>query len=258
MTVAGTDIAAWVASVVWPLLRILGVFAVAPVLGGQGIPARVRIGLALAITLLLVPLLPAPVLDGAGASVLVLVSAEQLLIGICIGFALRLVFAAVELGAQVIALQMGLGFAELVDPQNGTNVPTLSHFYVMIGTLVFLALNGHLLLIDLLLDSFRALPPGAGGIGGAGLWALAGWGSEMFRGAVMLALPATAALVSMNVVLGVMTRAVPQFNMFVAFPALLLLGMLIVVATLPALLPRLRQLLDSMFEMLRGAVLVVA
>lgn len=249
------DIIAWVGAFMWPLMRILGMFAVAPVLGTQSVPMRIRLGLALALTLLIAPLLPPPEIVEPDLASVVLVTVQQVLIGVAMGFAVRLVFAALELGAQVIALQMGLGFAELVDPQNGTNVPTLSQFYLMMGTLVFLALNGHHLLIELLLESFRSVPVGSAVLSGDALWNLVGWGGQMFRGAVMVALPATAALVSMNIVMGVMTRAVPQFNMFVAFPALLLIGLLIILASLPALAPQLEQLLSTAVDMLRADVL---
>jgi flagellar biosynthetic protein FliR len=140
---------------------------------------------------------------------------------------------------------MGLGFAELVDPQSGVNVPTLSHFYSMIGTLVFLALNGHLLILRVVMDSFEAVPPGLAGVERSGLWALVGWGADMFAGAVKVALPAMAALFAVNLTTGVMTRAIPQFNLFIAFPLILLLGLLIVLLSLPALAAQTESLLTS-------------
>jgi flagellar biosynthesis protein FliR len=249
--VTSADIAAWVGAFMWPLFRILGMFSIAPVLGTAIVPVRVRVVLALAVTVVVVPALPAPELAPLDVPRSVLIAINQVLIGMAMGFVLRMVFAALELGAQVIALQMGLGFAELIDPQGGAQVPTLAQFYVMIGTLVFLAMNGHHLVLQLLFDSFRTLPIGAPWLGADALWALIAWAGEMFRGAVLVALSATVALVSVNVLMGVITRAVPQFNMFVAFPAILLLGFLIVTSSITTLDTQIEQLLDSAVSMVR-------
>lgn len=253
--ISSADIAAWVGAFIWPLFRILGMFSIAPILGARIVPVRVRLVLALAVTMVVVPTLPAPELAPLDVPRSILLAVGQVLIGLAMGFVLRMVFAALELGAQVIALQMGLGFAELLDPQGGAQVPTLSYFYMMMGTLVFLALDGHHLVLQLLFDSFRTLPVDAFWFGSDAVWALVSWGSEMFRGAVLVALSATVALVSVNVLVGVITRAVPQFNMFVAFPAILLLGFLIVAVGVSNLDVQLGQLVDSAVGMLRADVI---
>jgi flagellar biosynthetic protein FliR len=252
---ASGEIAAWIGSFLWPLARVLGVFAVAPVVGTRIVPSRVRLGLGVMVTLLIAPLLPPVVLPDNMLPTTIAVLTQQVLIGIAIGLSFRVVFSAMQLGAQVIALQMGLGFAELVDPQNGTNTPTLSQFYLLIGTLVFLSLDGHHMLIILLVESFELLPVGINGLGTKGMHALVAFGGAMFSGAVLVALPATAALVCVNVVMGVMTRAVPQFNMFVAFPALLLLGMLTIVVSLPSLPSQLTGMVDEAVQTTRTKIL---
>lgn len=245
---------AWLDAYLWPFLRVAAVFSVAPVLGTQIVPVRVRVLLAVVITAVMAPIVP-PVrgLDPLSPGAMV-VAANQVLIGLALGFALRLVFSALEMGAQAIALQMGLAFAELMDPQSGINVPTLSQLYGMVATLVFLTLDGHHRLLQLLAESFVAIPPDGAGMSAAGFWALAGWGSAMFQGAFMVTLPAMAALLAANLAMGVMTRAVPQFNLFIAFPIMLVLGLLAVLFSLPSLGPLFDTLLVGAEALVRTAL----
>ena len=147
-------------------------------------------------------------------------------------------------------MQIGLSFASLADPQNGAQSPLLSQLYTLLGTLIFLALNGHLLLIQLLVDSFTALPVApTTGIDRDWLWVLINWGSQMFAGAVLVALPAIAALLVVNLAFGVMVRAAPQLNIFaVGFPITLVLGLLIILYSLPTLLYQLEHLFAEAFH----------
>lgn len=249
MQLSSAEIAAWVGSFIWPLVRIAALMSVAPVFGSRVLPVRIRVLLALVLTVAILPFIPpAPAvepLSPAGLSITV----QQILIGLSIGFMLRLVFGALELGGQVIAVQMGLGFATLVDPQNSAQLPLLSHLLNLLGTLVFLALNGHLILLKMLVESFHYLPVGTEGLFAADIWTLVDWASQMFAGAVLIALPAIASLLVVNLAFGVMTRAAPQFNIFaVGFPITLMLGLLILLYSLPVLLPQLQNLLDSAFQ----------
>ena len=255
MTIATADIVAFVGMYLWPLFRILAMFAIAPILGARLVPTRVRLGLALAITVVIAPAVPVFDAQSLTLGQSLIVAIQQMLIGFAMGLVLRMVFTALELGAHVIALQMGLGFAELLDPQGGVQVPTLSQFYIMIGTLMFLAFNGHFLVLQLLLESFQTLPIGPIGLGSDSMWALVTWAGTVFQGAVLVALSATVALVSVNVLTGVMTRAVPQFNMFVAFPGILLLGYLVIAVSLMSLESQLMQLLNSAVTLLRAKVI---
>jgi flagellar biosynthetic protein FliR len=243
----------WLGGFVWPLLRIGAVLAVAPVFGARSVPVRVRVVLALALTVLVVAVhgpgrLPDP-LSVTG----LLAIARELVIGMAIGFALQLVFAAVVVGGQMVANSIGLGFASIVDPQNGIQVPALSQFYLLLATLMFVASNGHLLLIDVLVRSFEVLPPGGAGIGAGGYWAVAAWGSHLFAGGVVVALPVVAAALVTNLAFGVVTRAAPQLNIFaVGFPVTLLVGFLAMLATLPHFLPRLGALVSSATDLVRS------
>ena len=154
-----------------------------------------------------------------------LISAQQVLIGLAMGFILQLVFSVLAMVGESIAMSMGLGFASMIDPQNGIQIPVLSSYYVTLATLVFLALDGHLVLIGLLVDSFHTLPIGLESLAREGLWQLVGWASRMFAGAVLIALPALASLLLVNLAFGIITRAAPQLNIFaVGFPMTILLG----------------------------------
>lgn len=249
MPFSSAEIAAWVGGFLWPLTRVSALMIAAPIFSSRTVPRRIRLMIALALTWAILPLTPAmPIVEPLSPDGL-LVTAQQALIGLSMGFILRLVFGALELGGQVIAMQVGLSFASLADPQNGAQSPLLSQLYNLLGTLIFLALNGHLLLIQLLVDSFTALPVAPSGADRDWLWALVIWGSQMFAGAVLVALPAIASLLVVNLAFGVMVRAAPQLNIFaVGFPITLVLGLLIILYSLPTLLYQLEHLFAEAFR----------
>ena len=252
MTITSADIAAWLGTYLWPFTRIGAMLGVVPVFGARSVPVRVRLALAIALTLVLAPVIPpAPAVDALGARAL-LIAVQQVVIGLAMGFALQMAFAALSIGSQAIATSMGLGFASMIDPQSGVQVPVLSQFYLLLATLIFLALNGHLILIEVLADSFRVLPVGMQGVTRSGFWALAGWAGQMFAGAALIALPAVAALQVVNLAFGVMTRAAPQLNIFsVGFPITLMLGLVVVLMTLPDIQSSVMRLSMAAFELMR-------
>ena len=175
----------------------------------------------------------------------------QLLIGLTSGFILQLVFAAVIFAGQGIALSMGLGFSMMVDPQSGQQVPVVAQLYTVLTTLIFISLDGHLLLIQMLLDSFKTLPIGMGGIDKAGIWSILMWSSRMFAGGLLLAMPVIAGLLLVNVIFGVAARAAPQLQIFsVGFPVTLMLGMLLVWKTLPDALDQFSGLLTDAYDLI--------
>ena len=249
MQISSVEAAAWVGTFLWPLTRVAALVITAPVLGSRVTPRRIRLMLALALTWAILPLMPPmPMVEPLSPTGL-LVTAQQVLIGLSMGFLLRLAFGALELGGQVIATQIGLGFASLVDPQSGVQGPLLSQFYTLLGTLVFLELNGHLMLIQLLVDSFTVLPVAPTGADRDWLWIVVSWASQMFAGAVLVALPAIASLLTVNLAFGVMVRAAPQLNIFaVGFPITLVLGLLIILYSLPTLLYQLNNLFAEAFR----------
>ncbi|MBI5461473.1 MAG: flagellar biosynthetic protein FliR, partial [Gammaproteobacteria bacterium] len=188
-------------------------------------------------------------LSGAG----VLVSAQQLLIGLLLGFLLQMVFTALMIAGHAIATGMGLGFASMVDPQNGVNVPVIGQYYVTVATLLFLALDGHLLLISVLADSFHSMPVAVDGVSRQSLWDVVAWGSRMFAGGVLIAIPAVTALLMTNIAFGVITRAAPQLHIFnIGFPITLALGFVVMFLSLPELVPQFGDLLGEAFDMIKG------
>ena len=213
----------WAGRAMWVLARVAGLCLVAPVFGATAAPMQVRVAVVVLLTLVLLPLAPGRVDPTSAAGVATLVS--QVLVGAAIGFVLWLGFQAVAYGGQLVAQGMGLGFAESVDPASGGGSPALGQFYLLLVTLLFLAMDGHLRLIALLAESFRRLPPGAGNVTPAGLHAVALFGGELFLGAVRVALPALTALLVVNMGFAAISRAAPSMNLFaVGFPITLCLG----------------------------------
>ncbi|HWR87024.1 MAG TPA: flagellar biosynthetic protein FliR [Acidiferrobacterales bacterium] len=237
MHFTSAEITAWIGAFLWPFFRIAAMFTSAAVFGMRALPMRLRLMLALAVALVLAPLAgPMPAVELMSAEGFI-ITGQQIVIGIVMGFMLRMVFAALELAGEMIGSLMGLGFASLIDPQNGVQVPVVSQFYVLLATLMFLALNGHLLWIEAVAESFRLLPVGLTGIAPEGAWALVGFASQVFGWAVRMALPVVAALLVVNLAFGVLARTSPQLNVFsVGFPAALLIGLALVLMTLPSVL----------------------
>ncbi len=236
----------------WPLFRVMALVAMAPVFGAQSVPVRIRVGFSVALTLVIAPVLPpVPVVDPLSSAGLMIVI-HQVLIGLAMGFSLKLVFGAFVLAGHLIGQSMGLGFASMVDPLNGVQVPVVSQFYQVLVTLIFLALNGHLVLLEVLADSFRTLPVGPNGLAMSGVWDLVIWGGQMFSGAVLISLPAVTALLVANIAFGVMTRASPQLNIFaIGFPITLLLGIVVMLVTLPVISPQLSNLMSEVFALMQ-------
>ncbi|MEE9336306.1 MAG: flagellar biosynthetic protein FliR [Granulosicoccaceae bacterium] len=222
-----------VGEVMWPLFRIAALFSIVPVLGGSEVPVRVRVGLAFLVTLLIVPTLgPAPDIDPLTASGM-FVTLQQIVIGFAMGLMILLVFNAVSLAGENIAITMGLGFALLNDPQNGVQVPTVSQFYVVFATLLFLALDGHFAVLNLVAHSFVSIPVG-GSFSIDSIWHLLAWAAILFKGALAIALPALTAMLAVNMVMGVITRSAPQMNLFsIGFPITMTVGFIAIQLTLP-------------------------
>ncbi len=253
ITLTTGQLDAWLGQLFWPFVRIGACFMVAPAFGAAAVPARVRVVLAAAVALIVAPLVPVP----AGIEPLsargVLVTVQQIVIGGALGFSLQIIFDAVTMGGQLLGNSMGLSFAYNLDPVHGTETPVLGQLYGMLVLLTFLALNGHLLLIEVLVSGFRALPVGTSSLGAHGLWQLAEWGTQLFGGALAIALPGVTALTIVNLAFGVMSRAAPTLNLFaVGFPISLVLGLIIVLATLPMLQATFVRLIGDAFDLVRG------
>jgi flagellar biosynthetic protein FliR len=233
----------------WPFMRLIALILTAPIFAERAVPVRVKIGLAVAITAVLAPTLPAPPpihpVSLAGAAIL----AQQLVIGAAMGFAMRIVLVAVETAGEIAGLQMGLGYAPLFDPERADLIPVLGQFLGLLALLVFLALDGHLHMLRVLADTFRVLPVSGPGINAAGLRTLVEWGGHIFAAGVLLCLPLLGAMLIANIGLGILTRAAPQLNLFaVGFPLKLAAGLVVLAVTLPLLSPQLVKLYGQGYE----------
>lgn len=239
----------WLINFIWPLTRILGLIMVAPVFGHRAVPARVKIGLGIFIALIIAPTLP-PMPDvGLGSWHGLFILVQQLLIGIAIGFIMRIVFAAVEAAGEIVGLQMGLGFASFFDPQSAGQTLVLARFFNMLALLVFVAVNAHLLLIGVLVDSFQTLPISPQPLSAAGFYNVAAFGSTVFAVGLQLALPLIAILLMTNLSLGILTRSAPQLNIFaIGFPITLGVGLIVLDLTLPYFVPQLEQMFQNGFQ----------
>ncbi|TVP84205.1 MAG: flagellar biosynthetic protein FliR [Thioalkalivibrio sp.] len=245
------EITAWVGSVLWPFLRIGAMLMAAPLFGAGMVTVRIRLAFAFLLALVVAPLIPLPPAVEPLSLAGMVISVQQILIGLTIGFVLQMVFSAMTQAGETIALSMGLGFASMVDPQQGVQVPVVSTYFVIMSTLIFLALNGHVALIELTLMSFHSMPVTVDGIARADLWALVSWGSTMFVYALLVALPAVASMLLVNLSMGVVTRAAPQLNIFaVGFPMMILLGFVLLLLTLPVLVPQFTDLLADAFTLI--------
>jgi flagellar biosynthesis protein FliR len=243
---------AYVAQGFFPFARIGACLMVAPLFGARFVPARTRIILAVAITALVVPLIPAPTIAPFSPQGFVVVF-QQLLIGVAFGFALQVVFDALALAGQLLANSMGLSFAFNIDPLRGSSTPALGQLYVILATLTFLALGGHVALIEMLVAGLYSLPVGTAGLGQEGLWSLILWGGTLFSGAIGIALPGVTALLIVNLAFGVVSRAAPSLNLFaVGFPVSLVVGLLVVLVGIGPLQTSFTELLANGFEFLRS------
>jgi flagellar biosynthetic protein FliR len=250
MEFSTAQLSGWVASLMWPLLRVSGLLLVAPVLGANVVPVRIRVVLALALALMIAPLAPAPAQLQPLSADGVLAMATQVAIGVAIAFAVQLAFDALVMAGQTIAMTMGLGFATLVDPARGSTTPVLSQFFLILGLLLFLSVDGHIALIGVLVESFSWAPVGATGFGREGMWALAIWGGRIFESGLVIALPAVVALLGMNIGMGVVSRAAPQLNLFaVGFPVAMMVGFVVMLLSLPAFAGAFLALLGDALEM---------
>jgi flagellar biosynthesis protein FliR len=252
MTFEADDILRWVSAFIWPFVRISAMVLAAPILGARNVNIRARLGLGLLLALLVAPQLdPPPEIDPLSIDGLV-AAIHQVVIGLAMGFVMQMVFSALTQAGEAVALSMGLGFASAMDPVGGVQVPMVSQYFMILATLIFLALNGHLVLIELLLRSFETLPIGAGGLSADDLWRVVGFGSTMFAAGLLVALPAVASLLLVNLAMGVITRAAPQLNIFaIGFPITLMAGFVIVLLTLPSLSARIGELVMSAFPLIQ-------
>jgi len=255
MNVTDVEIGQFLGQYIWPLFRIASFFMAVPILGSRLINARARLALAASLTVILAPMLPPmPLVDPVSIPGMLLIL-QQVVIGVSMGFVFQVVMQLFVLAGQFIAMKMGLGFASMNDPSNGVSVTVISQFYLMMATLLFLSVNAHLLLIELVVESFTTLPVGGVGLGLQQFWDIASLGTWMFGGAMVIALPLLTSLLVVNLAFGVMSRSAPQMNVFaVGFPITLVFGLILIWYGLASFLPNYNTFLGEGMLMARELI----
>ncbi|QBZ82703.1 flagellar biosynthetic protein FliR [Hydrogenovibrio crunogenus] len=235
----------------WPFIRISGMLLMVPILSGSYVPINVRLLVAVFITLAIAPsmTLPPPVDPFTWHGILLIV--QQLGIGVTIGLIFALVFQAFVIAGHLASMSMGLAMASMVDPATGVNTPIIGRYFTIIATLLFLLMNGHVLVFKAVLQSFETLPIGLHFFTQDSLKLIYGFGSQMFESGVTIALPLVTALLLVNIAFGIVARAAPALNIFaVGFPVTLLAGLIMLVFITPLLYPNLQILMRASVELL--------
>ncbi len=232
--------------------RISGLLIVMPVLSTRLVSVRVRMALCLMLTIIVAPAIQeVPDVDPASLTSFAILM-KEFLIGLSIGFILQILFQTLLVGGQIVAMQNGLGFSTLVDPVNGMSVASISQLYLMMANLYFFSINGHLVVIEVIIESFRVMPIGIGSLRHTWYAEVAQMGSWMFAGGLLIALPSVAAMLLVNASFGVVSRLAPQFNIFaVGFPFNMVLGLFIISITLMDLLPQFDRYTQEVLEVIR-------
>ncbi|CAG2154408.1 Flagellar biosynthetic protein FliR [compost metagenome] len=224
----------WIAAFLWPMFRLLGLIATAPLFSESTIPRRAKVLLAGALSVIVSPTLgniPSATVYSFDGFLIIL---NEVGIGVAMGFTMRLVFAAVQTAGEVIGLQMGLSFASFYDRSSGGQTMVLSRFLNIVAMLLFIVLDGHLMMLAVLVESFTALPIAGTPLSGHGWGAVAKAGSMVFSAGTLLSLPMIATLLTLNLAMGILNRASPQLSIFaVGFPVTLLGGMLVLTLVMP-------------------------
>src|SRR5450830_805871 len=246
LTLSSIELNTWIAALLWPLSRILGLIAAAPLFGNAAVPATVKVTLGALLAMIIAPTVPAlPAVNPMSLPGLLILT-QEMLVGLAMGFSIRIVFSAIELAGELSSLTMGLGFASFFDPQTKGRSSAISQFLVMLATLMFLTINGHLVLLAALAESFVSLPISSSPISGGGFQQLAAWGGEIFRSGLQISLPIIAALLLTNMALGILTRTAPQLNIFgIGFPITISIGFIVLALTLPAMLQPIQQFMQE-------------
>lgn len=239
---------------IWPFVRVSVVLLAAPLFGMEAVNVRVRIAIGFVLTWMIFPLIEVPEIDPLSIFAIQFML-NEIIVGAMMGLTLQVVTAAVITSGQAVSSSMGLGMANMVDPNLG-NVPTLSQFFMVISMLIFLALGGHLVIISILVQSFTSLPIGAGLANTNAIQGFLVWSSQIFIGALSLVLPIILGLLMVNVCLGVISRASPSLNVFaVGFPALIPLGFGMVIITMGFIASRMESLWFAGFQVLNENLL---
>jgi flagellar biosynthetic protein FliR len=248
------QLSAFIASYLWPFFRIAGFLGVVPLIGTRLVPQRIRILLALLITLIVHPFLPdMPDVEPLSMASFVIIL-QQVMIGACLGFIVETLMQVFVIAGQMIAMQTGLGMATLIDPSNGVSVAIVSQWFLFFVSFLFLAMNGHLVVLSIVIDSFQSIPIGQG-LSGQWFLQIVQWGSWMFAAALSVSIPALTALLMVNLTFGVMNRAAQQLNVFaLGFPVAMMFGLFILWAFMATIIGHFDRFTMQLFNFMQTLI----
>jgi len=236
ISISEAQLAAWISPIFWTFLRVIAVFTAAPVFSSRSIPLRAKIALAFFVALAAQASLPDMPVIGFNDPQALGVVVQQVGVGLAIGFAVRVVFSAVELAGEVVGFQMGLNFAAFFDPTIGAQSSAVARFFGQMTSLLFLAMNGHLMVLFAIIRSYQSFPLDQNFLESLAHMKLQRLGSDLFASALWIALPMIGMLMFVNLALGIVSRVAPQMNIFaVGFPITLVVGLIGFAVTLPML-----------------------
>jgi len=240
-------------TLLWPMIRVSAFLLASPFFSLRAVNVRVRVLLAALLTLMIYPLVDWPIIEPYSAAGLREIF-NQILIGTVMGMILQIVSGALVVGGQAVSAAMGLGMANMIDPNMG-NVPVISQFFIICSTLIFMGMGGHVLIISLILESFKSLPIGQMIAPDMLMAVLLQWSSMLFLGALLLALPIMVSLLFINIGVGVITRAAPALNIFaVGFPAMIMAGLVLLAASMSTIGYRIQWLWRQSFDVVGQAL----
>lgn len=229
------------------LVRVSGIIATSPVFGSSIAPPQIKIVLSLMLALILYPFVPVIQVFPDRPDHYIVLIASEMLIGVVLGMIGRFLFSAVEFAGTIIGFQMGLGMANVFDPQSQAQVSLVGRLESTTATLIFLAMDGHLIVIQALVRSYSVLPPGGAKITQPLVEKLTDLSASIFVIGLQIGAPLIVALFLANAIVGLLARSVPQIQVFVVgFPLTLMLGFLFMFFGMPFF----AQAVHQMFEKL--------
>ncbi len=252
VTFNSNDLLIWVSSFIWPATRILGMIGTAPLFSSSGIPARIRVLTGVCIALLVAPSIPVELAIDPMSYTGLLILVQQFLIGAAMGLSMRFAFSAMEMAGTAVGMTMGLGFATFYDPQTRGQSSAVSQYFALLVLTLYIAANFHLLMVSVVVDSFKTMPIAGAPMGRDGFYLIVKWGGTIFSYGFQLALPILAALLVANISLGILTRAAPQLNLFgIGFPVTIATGFFMIALILSYMEAPLGMLFTDVFGLIR-------
>lgn len=249
MLTGGINLTSLVTSYMFTLIRISSLFVSAPFYSSKTLPVRIKIILAILLTIIITPLTTQSSLPNPNSISGLLLIVQQILIGVTIGLIFQFIFHIIIVAGQIIAMQSGLGFASFVDPSNQEALPIISEFYLIVTLLVFLSSNGHIFLITLIYKSFTLIPLSETTQLNFSYFEIVRYFGDIFAGALSVAIPAIVAMLIVNITLAIMTKAAPQLNIFtIGFPLMLLIGLFIMYINFSDVVSQTNEILSSGYK----------